>query len=291
MNFIVALLSVIVIGTSIYSELYGVLFLFVLYMLPISIFSLKKLIVKGLPKSEYIFDFLRQKNIFLILMYVSFTMTIFSLIGSLYPSYHTEPSAFTRVLSTVNDSGIVSVYLILPIFIITLILDRAITKLSGFIYTEKGLYDPITGQENISLRYNTFINLINSIDEASVKAIGEAIGKDYGQVLVDKYTVSEMEDFFSYWLETDKKAGLIEDLKKEGTERSPNIKVLNSFAKRIRKAEEEKILEPNQVCTFLEAYVAGVLAPFDSKKLYSLDVEKCQECTTHNVCYFKSNNR
>lgn len=207
-------------------------------------------------------------------------MSIFSLVGSLYPSHNDLPY-LERMVLTLDDSGIAALFLALPIFIITKILDRTIVKLSGFIVTEKGLFDPVTGHENISLRYESFMKLISNLENESIKSISYAIGKEYGELIKNKCSCDNLPDYISYWLETDKKAGFIENITIEGTKSVPIIKMNNSFAKRIKMRYASQ--DSTKICQFLEFYTAGVLGAFDGKQ-YSLMSDQCVECASNSEC-------
>lgn len=266
-----------------YKQWWGIFFLTSLYLTPIFLFMFKASLVNHSKKAKAVYSYLRKKNIFIILIYISFTMTIFSLVGSLYPLYAKE-NYLLGIADTFNKSGFAAIFLALPIFIITKILDRGIIELSGFVYTDNGLFDPITGQENISLRYESFVKLIENVDLGTIKPLGMEIGKDYGEIIKQKCGCLNLKEYIDYWLETDKKAGLIGDISIEGSSSSPNLKISSSFAKRIKISSSETI-NSEKMCKFFEAYVGGILASFDDK-IYELEQNQCHDCTKHDICYF-----
>lgn len=266
----------------VFGKLWGNTVLVYFYSLPLVFIVYKESIIVRFPRSDVVFDLLRKISLSVILLYLSFTMSIFSLAGSVYPTY-SNLSVIERMLKTFNDTGHAAIVLAIPMFIITLILNKAIEKLQGFTFTKKGPYDPLTGDENISLRYKTFIRLVSGLpDDDSVKKVGHDIGLEYGKRIKEIYSGDRLKEYIYYWLETDQKSGLIEKIEPQGTDSRPIIKISNSFAKRIKKEYKD---EHDVICTFFEAYSAGVLKAFDEKE-YRLNTDDCSECSSHNECIF-----
>lgn len=270
---------------------YGIAFLVFLYFIPPLLFKFKNELINNKrigKKMEIFYGLLRKNNIFFILFYMSCTMTIFSLVGSFYPSYSKEDF---QMLVTLNNAGYASLWLILPIFVVSRILDKSIIKLSGFIFGNHGLFDPITGEDNVSLRSRTFWKLIDNLQDEKIKSIATSIGKEYGELILKKYSsIKTLENLVHKWVETDSKAGLINKIESSGSDTTRLLLITNSFAKQYCKEHSPS----KNVCTFMECYVSGIISAFYAAQGSSADIKlvehNCKNCTTSNVCMVNINN-
>lgn len=279
-----------------YYNKYGTAFLVLVYLL-IPIFYLsKQTINQYTDKINPFYNALRRKNFFIIVLFVSFSMTLFSLAGSMYPAF-VEKNAdhpFIAMLLTIESAGYAALFLALPIFIISGILDKAIKKLSGFLHLSSGLLDPITDEENISLRYKTFFELIKNVEEAQIIETAKKIGNEYGTLIVKRYPrLDDFKDFIDKWLETDRKAGFFEDIKLVGSGASKTLEIENSFAKKLFKDHSISV-DNKKVCLFMENYVGAILNAYyevHGKNVnldsFSLNDKDCETCTNHFNCIIK----
>lgn len=267
---------------------FGSSFLLFLYLVPLLLFKFKKNLLEYRHIGNTIGDFyswIRKNNIFFAMFYTSCTMTIFSLVGSLYPAYSKESF---QMLVTLDNAGYASLWLIVPIFVISKIMDKSIAKLSGFIFNDKGLFDPTTNEDNVSLRHKTFWTLINEIEAAKLQEVAFTIGKEYGVLILrGHHSINKLNEFIDKWLETDNKAGLIQNIHLDGTNAVRLLKITNSFAKYHNKNAEQN--DKTKICTFLEHYVKGILnAYFEKTGQQVPDIklkdEQCKACGNDDFC-------
>lgn len=201
----------------------------------------------------------------------------------------------SRFLKEISISGYLMIYFTVLLFLLSYFIELIFKRLSSFELFAGGYTDTNTGLTNISLKYDTFTDLIKNIKEDKALEISKKIGKDFGKILVEKYSITSLTKLRGKWIETDEKAGFLEKIDFtpiDNKEILTNITIDKSFAKRVM---NEQDISYNLICDFLKNYSQGIIEAYCSynkiNKTVDLNVidDMCLSCSTHSQCGFNVN--
>lgn len=271
----------------------GFIFLLFLFIFPLVLYLLSKHV--GWKWLSSFRDFCDERYKIFIIFYFLATSTYASLIGNNFSLVEMQNDVFSYTLLHFNQAAILLLILIVPVAILTFMLDRFITEITHYERAKGTLFDPTTGEENISLRYSTFIKLVNSLENPS--SVGSSIGESFGSIFLNKRTndqgridlnQSNVDEFMNWWREADKHAAWFKGIKPVGTDFSTKLELeyLDSYAR--RGEAKQPTYKP---CQFLQGYTAGLIKKVfntvDGKQIdVELRVANCDKCSVVNKCIF-----
>lgn len=284
----------------------GNAFILFVYIIPFIYFILKpRLLISKKLFIRNIGFYIKKHRLTIVLFYFLYTSTFLSIISSILPSMLKEknidldkiPDLNMKIIKVfslvIESSGIMLILFALLIFFLSHYINKIIEEIMEYEPVSGGYKDPITGEENISLRYGTFKGLLNAVDnDDEIAKIGLSIGKEFGKNIVEKHQISDFNELKLKWLQTDTKAGFLENIDISGTNDNKKISLINftnTFAKRIDK-------DIDTSCIFFENYVKGIIIEYytyNEMDITDLEVTKkqaiCSDCSNNNNCHIDIN--
>lgn len=286
----------------------GLSSIIITYSLPIFYFAIKENIYKIKIKIFVnVLAKIRANSLAIVLFYFFYSTTLLSILASLFSAipfdnaitivnlefFRIVTGNFSIFTKQITIAGYLMMLFTVLLFILSYLIELMFRRLSSFELFLGGYTDNNTGLTNISLKYDTFIDLVNNINEEKSEEISKKIGQDFGKVLVEKYKISSLDELKARWLETDEKSGFLENIdfgRIDNKELLTSINIDKSFSKRI-KNEDDK--EYSAVCEFLKNYSTGIIEAYFNfnkiNKTVSLNVidDVCVNCLSNEQCAFK----
>lgn len=157
----------------------GIVGLFIVFILPIICYVLLRWRHAKKSQSRFLMRIigkLKKYSLNIILFYF-FAISSFTAILS--------PVAVERVksvgwslqaaLDSLNDSGVILLPLLPAVVVISFVMDYVIKQIGQYKFRLGGFTDPVTGDDNISLRQSTFFKIINTpVPDPSAKKLGRS---------------------------------------------------------------------------------------------------------------------
>lgn len=286
---------------------FGTALLLSLYLAPFAFyyFGIKLNLKKG-GKAKGYFIALKEWAIVewsnvIIISYFIITGALSSIVGSVYAGTFKAANPFFEnmeaLVAATDFAGHSLIFLVMPVLICAHFLDKLLQQATGYIRFSGGYFDPVTGENNISLRYKTFSNALESSKDP--KSLGLKIGKEYAGGIKNKYTLGTkigpdvLNAFLEKWNESDAKAGWFEHVGFSGS--NPSIKIeltyIHSLANRLKKNHGNA----ESACDFLEGYTNGVLKGVSANDAVKIELQaaNCKKCRdgedTFSQCIFDVN--
>lgn len=276
--------------------------------MPIFYFIIKKNIYEIRNKKIiHTLAIIRNRSLAITLFYFFYSSTLLSILASLFSNIAIDSmtmssleffnvlSEDSKFLKEISISGYLMMYFTVLLFLLSYFIELMFKRLSSFELFIGGYTDTNTGLTNISLKYDTFTDLIKNIKEDKAPEISKKIGEDFGKILVEKYHITTLTELRGKWLETDEKAAFLEGIDFTHTDNKEiltNITIDKSFAKRVMDKQD---ISYNLICDFLKNYSQGVIEAYFKynkiNKTVALNVidNMCSNCLTHNQCGFNVN--
>ena len=275
------------------NKYYGIVVIFFVYYVGFSIFYISKHMyqLSGLSRDVAIrfISSLKDKAQKIIITYILISTSIVSSFSGSYSSASysakTLGDKFSSIVPVVDLAGEILFVLLLPIIIISIIVDKFVQRATGYERKMGGYLDPVTNEPNVSLRYTTFGALISSSNDS--EKIGEKTGIGFATVLQQRFnyrcTESDLTPFDSLilkWIESDEKAGWFEHMYFQGDDCSQKELVyVRSFAQRLRRH-----CNNDNACKFLLGYSKGILSIIcpEHEVQIALREQTCVNCRKGN---------
>lgn len=311
---IMLLLSIYYGVTQALKDYLGILFVTILFVVPLLLYWVAK---DWYSKSEgwkkdISSKFLHKIKVHaerLILLYFFSASAFVAVISPIFVEHVKEHnSSLLEMLgalpAALNHAGLLLPALIIPVMVVSILADTFIKRAGQYNYYLGGIFDPATGEENINLRYGTFVKFVESFpDTTTAHAIGEEVGGKFGGRLLamnPRLGIDSPERLLNYcaqWTKADEKAGWC--LLVEHSVRTGVLSIDNSFAHRYLTMSKSFDNHPgngefrsnNNICQFLMGYVSGVIKSVFPKA--EIKPHSCDVCSSKNaVCNFtfKENN-
>lgn len=280
---------------------FGILVIAVLFVVPLLLYWLAK---NWHSKSEgwrkeFSSKFLHKIKVHaerLILLYFFSASVFVAVISPIFVEHAKEhDSSLFEMLgalpAALNHAGLLLPALIIPVIVVSILADTFIKRAGQYNYYLGGIFDPATGEENINLRYATFVKLVESFPSSvTARAIGEEVGGKFGERLLamnprlDRDSSERLSDFCAQWTKADEKAGWCQLVGYSASSRLLSID--NSFAHRhLVMSKSFEVKSNNNICQFLMGYVSGVIKSVSPKA--EIKPHSCEECSSGSaVCNF-----
>lgn len=188
-----------------------------------------------------------------------------------------------QVFKALDDTGYYLLLFLPIVVLVSFVSDKFMEQVSRYAFYHGGFTDPITKRENISLRFETFVEFLGGMND--VHKVSEAIGKAFAGAIPNSAAGNTAKEKLATstktWSEVDEKAGWCDSVAYNPTH--DDLIVKNSFPIRIYK--KASTANPN-ACAFLTGYVQGFVKEISSGTLTAQNCDQnCLQGNSH--CRFK----